>query len=174
MAGALSRKTVYIGTAVAVVALVAGFAAAALTAPVASTGQNGFGVSAPGDTIYGASGSSQSTSLVWTQATVCSVTGDTVAPASGAVLASVFVSGPAMCQTGSPDWFEEINFTSAAVTSTGPSDLFTITVGSESSISVTVTYSGLTSGTSVVTTSVLYELGPSASATTAAIAINGS
>ena len=174
MAGAMSRRTVYIGTIVAVAALVAGFAAASLTSTITSTGQNGFGVTAPGNTMYSGSGASQSTNLVFTTASTCSTSGGTVAPGSGAMSANVYVAGEVACQTGYADWFEEISFTSVAVPSAGPSDVFAITVGTNSPISVTVTFAGLTAGTSVVTTNVFYEVGASATPTTSAVAITGS
>jgi hypothetical protein len=174
MARPLSRRAVYLGTIVAIAALVAGFAAAALTTTITASQQNGFGVTAPGNTMYSGTGASQSTNIVFTTAGTCTASGGTVAPASGTTTANVFVTGEVACQTSAADWFEEISFTSTTVPSVSPSDVFAITVGSNAPISVTVSYAGLTAGTSVVTTNVFYELGSSATATSSAVGITGS
>jgi hypothetical protein len=172
MIGKMKRRTVYVATVAAVLAMVGGFAMASLISTISSGGQNGYNVQAPGNTMYG--GGSQSTNLVFTTAPGCTSSGGSVNPSSGTLTADVYVSGPASCQTSTADWFEEISFTSIAVPSATPSDVFTITVGANSPVTVTVTYSGLTSGTSIVTTNVFYELGMSGTAGTCDIGITGS
>lgn len=167
----LQRRTIYAATIVTILAMVTGFAVASLTSTVSSTNQNGFTVTAPGDTMYSAA---PTTALVWVQASACTSSGGTVAPSSGATTANVYITGEVACQASSFDWFEEISFTSGTVPTSGPSDVFSITVNGNSAISVTVTYAGLTAGTSIVTTNIYYEVGGSGTAVPVHIGITGS
>ena len=171
MIGKMKRRTVYVATIVAVLAMVGGFAMATLITTVTSGGQNGYNVQAPGTTMY--NGGSQSTTLVFITAPSCTASGGSVNPSSGATTADVYVTGEVGCQATTADWFEEISFTSTAVPSASPSDVFAITVGANAPISVTVAYTGLTMGTSIVTTNVYYELGTSGTAEASDIGITG-
>ena len=172
MFGKSRRRTVYLATIVAALALVSGFAMATLVNTITSGNQNGYNVTAPGDTIY--AGGSHVTNLPYQTASACTlIGGSTVSPASGTTTADVYISGEVTCQAATPDWFEEVTFNSTVVPVTGPSDVFSITVGSNTPISVTVTFSGLTVGTSIVSTSIFYELGPSGTAVTSDIGITG-
>ena len=166
------RKIVYATTVLTLLALVGGYAAATLISTVTSSGQNGFNVTAPTNTIYG--GGSQTTDLVDTTASVCTPNGGTVAPASGVTTANVYVTGEVACQTSTADWFEELSFHSATVSSATVTDTFCITVSSNPPICVTVTFTGLTPGTSTVTANIFYELGASAVAVPSDVAVNGS
>lgn len=159
-------------TVVAVLAMVSGFAMAALVSTITSGSQNGYTVTAPGTTMY--NGGTQSTNLVFTKATACTANGGTVAPANTVTTANVYVTGEVACQTATSDWFEEISFTSTPVPVTGPSDVFAITVSTNAPISVTVTYSGLTVSVSIVTTNVFYEVGGSGTGVGSDIGISGS
>ena len=173
MSGRSKRSMVYVATIVAVLAMVSGFAMASLISTITTGGQNGYNVTAPGTTIYGAAGFSQKTSLLNTTAAACTANGGTVAPAAGATTADVYVTGEVTCQTINADWFELISFTSGSTSNANPMDIFAITVGAHPPISVTVTYSTLTTPTTV-TTNIYYELGPTGTAVAAGIGISGS
>lgn len=170
------RRVIYATMGLTVLALIGGFAAATLTTNVTSPGQNGYTISAPGNTIYG--GHQPTEQLQYTQATDgtsggCSVNGADVAASAGATSAEVFVNGTVTCQTTNPDWFEGITFTSGTLPVTSVSDLFVITCSDNPSISVTVSFSALPMG-SVVTTTILYEVGSNANPVACEIAVSGS
>jgi len=166
------RKVVYTTMALTVLALVGGYAAAALTAAGTTNNQNGFTFSAPTDTIYG--GGSATATLATTQASSCTVSGGTVTPASGVTTASAYVTGETACQSAANDFFEEFTFTSTPVTTAAPSDTFTVSCTGHADESVTFAYSGLTVGTSVVTTNIYYELGGSGTAAACDVGVTGS
>lgn len=166
------RRAIYAVMGLTVLALVGGFAAATLITTVTSGGQNGYNVTAPTGTMY--AGGTQTTNLIQTTATACTPNDGTVTPASAATTANVYVTGEVTCQTSTADWFEEITFTSTAVTTTAPEDAFAITVSTNAPITVNVNYSGLTVATSTVATHIFYELGPSGTAVTSSIGITGS
>jgi hypothetical protein len=169
------RKVIYTTMALTVLALVGGYAAAQLTSSVTSGNQNGFTFSAPANTMY--SGTTPSASLVYTQVPggqSCTSTGGTVNAASAATTANAYLTGQATCQTSASDFFEEYTFASGTVSTATPSDTFTISCTGFADESVTIAYSGLTSGTSTVTTSIYYELGGSAVSVACTIVVNGS
>jgi len=166
------RRVVYVTMGLTVLAMIGGFAAASLISTVTSGGQNGFNVTAPTGTMYG--GGSESTNLTFVKAPACTSSGGTISPGSGVLVSNVYVTGEVACQTASADWFEKLSFTSTAVPSVSPSDTFEITVSTNAPIEVTVMYSGLTAGTSIVTTNIYYEIGASGTAVTSDIGITGS
>jgi hypothetical protein len=158
----LRRKSVYVGTIVAILVAVTGFALAAFITTVTTGGQNGYSVTSASGTSY-ASGT-QSVNLVWTTAPNC----DTVTVA--AADASVYISGQASCQTATPDWFEELTFTGTALVA-NPSDNFAVTVGTNAPVLFTVPLA--TTLGHAISTEVFYEVGTSATATTSNVGITG-
>jgi hypothetical protein len=166
------RKVIYTTMALTVLALVGGYAAAALTAAGTTSHQNGFTFSAPADTIYG--GTTPTANLVVASAGTCTPNGNTVTASSGATSANAYISGQGACVPSTDDFFEDYTFTSNAVGSaTSPSDTFSISCTGFANEAVTIAYSGLT-GTDTVTTNIYYEVGGSAPSVSCIIAVTGS
>jgi hypothetical protein len=161
----LSRRSVYIGTIVAMLAVVGGLATASFVSTLTTGGQNGYSVTSATGTSY-ASGT-PTVNLVWTTATACTATGTV---SSGAPTAAVYVTGQVACQTATPDWFEEITFPGAALVA-NPVDNFAVTVGVNAPVLFTVSLT--TTATHAISTSVFYEVGASATSTTSDIGITG-
>jgi len=165
------RKMIYATMGLTVLALVGGFAAAALTAPGNTSNQNGFSFTAPGNTIY--SGTTPTENLAFTTPSSCTAGGGTVTAPGAATSSSVYVAGQVAC-LGGADWFEDFSFTSNAVGgATAPSDTFAISCGTFATVTVTVAYTGLV-GADHVTTDIFYEVGTSGSSVACAISVNGS
>jgi hypothetical protein len=169
------RRWIYLVVGLVVVALVGGFAAADLTSTVTVLGQNGFSFNAPPNTIYGLPGSKATASLSAGIAPACTLTGKTVNVPSGDSSVDVYLSGETACNTTSLEYFEWFSFASGPLggAAPSPSDTFAISCDSVATVEVTITYAGLTS-TSVVTTNVYYDLGPTASSAPCTVTINGS
>ena len=166
------RKVIYVTMGLTVLALVGGFAAAQLTGPGTTNNQNGFTFSAPADTIYG--GTNPTANLVVTMAPTCTASGGDVEAASGVTTVSVYLTGQTICQTTDNDFFEEYTFTSNAVGTAAVTDTFTISCSGFADEQVTTSFSGLTAGTSTVTTNIYFELGGSATSTSCIIGVTGS
>ncbi len=166
MALKLNRRSVYIGTIVTILAVVAGLAVAAFITTVTTGGQNGYSVTSATGTSYAVG--TPTVNLVWTTATTCTASGP-VTP--GTNVAGVYVTGPVACQTATPDWFEELTFPGFALV-TNPVDNFAVTVGTNAPVLFTVTLTEPTVG-HPITTDVFYEVGTSATATTSNVGITG-
>lgn len=161
----LRRKSVYIGTIVAMLAMVGGLAMATFVTDLTTGGQNGYSVTSATGTSY-ASGT-PTVNLVWTTAAACTATGTV---ASAGPTQAVYVTGQVACQTATPDWFEEISFPGTALVA-NPVDSFAVTVATNAPITFSVSLT--TTATHAITTSVFYEVGASATADTSDIGITG-
>lgn len=165
MALKMRRRSVYVGTIIAMLAMIGGLAMASYISTVTTGGQNGYSVTSATGTSY-ASGT-PTVNLVWTTASACTSSGS-VSP--GGPTANVYVSGQATCQTSNPDWFEEISFPGAALVA-DPVDQFAVTVGTNSPVTFTVTLTA--THLEAITTNVFYEVGTSATSSTSNIGITG-
>ena len=161
----LRRRSVYVATIVAMVAMIGGLATAAFITSVTTGGQNGYSVTSATGTSY-ASGT-PTVNLVWTTATACTASG-TVTP--GGPTADVYITGQATCQTTNPDWFEVISFPGLALVA-DPIDHFAVTVGTNSPVLFNVDLTA-TLG-EAITTNVYYEVGASMTSSTSNIGITG-
>jgi hypothetical protein len=161
----LRRKSVYIGTIVAMLAMVGGLAMGSFISTVSTGGQNGYSVTSATGTSY-ATGA-PSVNLVWTTATACTASGTV---SSAGPNAAAYVTGQVACQTATPDWFEEISFPGTALVA-NPTDNFAVTVGTNAPITFSVALT--TTATHAITTDVFYEVGASATATTSNVGITG-
>lgn len=144
----LSRKGVYAATIVACVAMVAGFAVAALYNGFTTTTVTGTNVgtvgSSTGNTIYQAG---FTVTLVASSAAGggCqsgSIAGSTPA-GSGVETDLIYVSGAAASCPTTSEWYEEVNFSSVSVT-TAAKDTFTFATngGASDTASFTLTLHG--------------------------------
>ncbi len=147
------------------VAVVGGLATASFVATITTGGQNGYSVTSATGTSY-ATGT-PTVNLVWTTATACTASGNV---AAAGPTADVYVTGQVACQTATPDWFEEITFPGTALVA-NPVDNFAVTVGTNAPVLFTVSMT--TTATHAITSSVFYEVGTSATATTSNIGITG-
>jgi hypothetical protein len=161
----LRRRSVYAGTIVAMVALIAGLAMASFISTVTTGGQNGYSVTSATGTSY-ATGT-PSVNLVWTTAPTCTTTGTV---ASAGPIQSVYIAGQAPCQTATADWFEELTFPGTALVA-NPVDAFAVTVGANAPVGFSVSLT--TTATHAITTNVYYEVGSSAASTTSNVGITG-
>jgi|HubBroStandDraft_4_1064222.scaffolds.fasta_scaffold96365_2 hypothetical protein len=161
----LRRRSVYLGTIVAMLAVVGGLATASFVSTITTGGQNGYSVTSATGTSY-ATGT-PTVNLVWTTATACTASGNV--PSAGPT-AAVYVTGQVACQTATPDWFEEITFPGTALVA-NPVDNFAVTVGANAPVLFSVSLT--TTATHAITSSVFYEVGTSATATTSNIGITG-
>ena len=160
----LRRRSIYVGTIVALVAMIGGFAlaAGAFGGTFTSNGYNS-GSAVSGDTIYSAGGVSVSYAPEAT--TGCSANPTTTAVAA----TNVYVGGT--CVTG--DWYAAFTFTATIVAGTGTDNFAVSEAGSNpaaGSIHVSVTYVG------TETLTVYLDLGtatPPASITTVSAAVTG-
>ncbi|MCI4330156.1 MAG: hypothetical protein L3K01_03150 [Thermoplasmata archaeon] len=161
----LRRRSVYAGTIVAMMALIAGLAMASFVSTVTTGGQNAYSVTSAIGTSY-ATGV-PSVNLVWTTASACTTTGTV---SSAGPTANAFIAGQVACQTATPDWFEELSFPGTALF-VNPIDAFAVTVGPNAPVLFSVQLT-TTSG-HAITTNVFYEVGSSASSTTSDVGITG-
>jgi len=162
MALKLRRRSVYVATIVAMLAMVGGLAMASFITTVTTGGQNGYSVTSATGTSY-ASGT-PTVNLVWTTAT-----GTCGTPTVAANDANVYISGQAACQTATPDWFEELSFPGTSLVA-NPVDNFAVTVGTNAPVLFTVSL--ITTSAHAITTDVFYEVG-TAAATTSNVGITG-
>jgi hypothetical protein len=162
----LRRKSVYVATIVAILAMAGGFALAAFPGTFtvfggASSNQNS-GVFGGGPTIW--SGGAAVSLIQATAATAC----DTVAYTTTA--ATVFLDGSALCtgQAGT-QWYEDFHFTATEAGTDSDNFAFYVTGGANGAEQAfTVTASGTYTG--AVTLDVYVEMGP---ASTSPVAITG-
>jgi hypothetical protein len=161
----LRRRSVYAGTIVAMMALIAGLAMASFVSTVTTGGQNAYSVTSATGTSY-ATGV-PSVNLVWTTAAACTTTG-TVSSIGPTV--NAFIAGQVACQTATPDWFEELSFPGTAIVA-NPIDAFAVTVGVNAPVLFSVSLT--TTATHAITTNVFYEVGSSAASTTSDVGITG-
>jgi hypothetical protein len=161
----MRRRSVYVGTIVAMLAMVGGLALASFVSTVTTGGQNGYSVTSATGTSY-ATGT-PTVNLVWTTATACTASGTV---SSAGPTASAFVAGPVACQTATPDWFEELTFPGTALVA-NPVDNFAVTVGTNAPVVFSVSLT--TTATHAITTNVFYEVGTSATASTSDVGVTG-
>jgi hypothetical protein len=161
----LSRRSVYVGTIVVMLAMVGGLAMASFVSTISTGGQNGYSVTSATGTSY-ASGT-PTVNLVWTTAGACTASGTV---ASAGPTQNVYVTGQVACQTATPDWFEEVAFPGTALEA-NPVDNFAVTVGTNAPVTFSVSLT--TTATHAITTDVFYEVGASATADTSDIGITG-
>lgn len=138
----LRRKSVYVGTIVALLAMVGGLAVAAVSGIVftTGTGNQNFGSIATGNTIYAQSG---------VTATLALVSGDGLA--SGCSTSASYTSNVANIAVAGIDstclatgtWYDELSFSPIAVGTSGASDIFFIAInGGTSGAPFTISASG--------------------------------
>ena len=151
----LSRRGIYVGTIVAMLAMIGGFALASLAGGFTHstvTGQNFGSVSGTANTIY--SGGFTVTLLASSAGTGCqsgAITGSTTIVA-GVETDNVFVEGAANSCSASGEWYEEFSFVPAS----------TAACGGASCVD-TLSFATTTGGT---TTSTAFTLTTTAAATT--------
>jgi hypothetical protein len=144
----MRRKSVYVATIVAILAMVGGFAVATLfngfgTSTVTNTNAGTVG-SSVGDTIYhnGFSVTLASSSAAGGACQSGSIAGS--APVGGVETDHIFVAGAAAnCPSGTSEWYEEFSFSSVSV-ATAAVDTFTYATsgGTSTTTSFTLTLSG--------------------------------
>jgi hypothetical protein len=164
----LRRRSVYIATIVAILAMAGGFALATfpngITLGGASSGQNS-GTFSAGNTIWEAAGASVALVQADSPATSCalSVTG---------TVASVYLNGAATCATGgTSEWYEE--FQLAATEAVGDSDTFNwyvvggVPAAADQSFTLGAQYG--VSGPTAVTLVVYIDMGPASTTPVATV-----
>jgi hypothetical protein len=168
----LRRRSVYVATVVACLAMVGGFAVAALyngftTTTITNTNVGTVG-SSVGDTIYHAG---FSVSLIAsTKGTAGCQSGAVAgsAPSGGVETDTIYVSGAANTCPAASEWYEEFSFTSVSI-ATAAVDTFTFATngGVSATTSFTLTLAGSETSESLI---VLVDDGP---ASTTPVSITG-
>jgi hypothetical protein len=172
----LSRRSVYVGTVVAMIAMVGGLAVAAISgvAFTSGTGNQNFGSITSASTIYGSSnGASATLNLVSGDSTSSGACATTSAY-SGTVANIAVAGADASCPVNN-EWYDLLTFTGVTVGS-AVSDTFYIAVnGGTSGAGFTITSSGSITGTA--TLNIYIDDGPTSAApliNSITVTVNGS
>jgi hypothetical protein len=127
MSGKLSRRAIYIGTAVAIVATIGGFAVAALYQPLTMSYNGNQGSATASNTIYGAGGSTSSQNFLVDNSAPGTCTASTP---SGSTTETIWMAGASAAHCAAGDYYVELTFVSPTETaSTSYTDTFTVTLG---------------------------------------------